>query len=70
MPYQLVPVFDQADEILQLGWTIPQEVSLELSKAGGELTLQPQGGALLDEAFVDFRVRSPISVDIICKRSF
>ena len=67
MPYQLVPVLNQADETLQLGWTILQEVSLELGEAGGELTFLPQGGALTDEPSVDLGVRLPVSADMTCK---
>ena len=48
MPYQLVPVLDQADKILQLGWTILEEVTLQLCEAGGERAFLPQGGALID----------------------
>ena len=39
-------MLDQEDEILQLGWTILQEVTLELCEAGGEHAFLPQGGAL------------------------
>ena len=47
MPYQLVPVLDQADVILQLGWVILQEVTLQLCEAGGELAFLPQEESLL-----------------------
>lgn len=70
MPYQLVPVLDQADETLQLRWTPLQEVSLELREAGRELPLQTQAGALLDEAAVDLGVRLAKHVDISCKGDF
>lgn len=64
MPYQLVPVLDQADETLQLSCTILQEVALDLHEAGGELALFPQGGALPDETFVDFRARRAADADM------
>ncbi|MEJ1282016.1 hypothetical protein NN561_012968 [Cricetulus griseus] len=58
-PYQLVPVLDQEDEILQLGWPILQEVLLGLREADGELALQPQP----DETFLN-QIKK--AVDIIC----
>ena len=66
-PYQLVPVLDQADETLQLGCSIHQEVMLELCEAGGKLALQSQGGAPPDEIGVNFRVRPVIVSDMTCK---
>ena len=39
MPYQLVPVLDQTDEVLQLGCTILQEALMEVGEADGELAL-------------------------------
>lgn len=59
MPYQLVPVLDQADETLQLGWALLQEVPLELREAGRELVLLPQRGALTDEIGVELWVGLP-----------
>ena len=66
-PYQLVSVLDQVDETLHLGWSIHQEVMLELCEAGGKLALQPQGGALPDEIGVNFRVRPVIVSGVTCK---
>lgn len=70
MPYQLVPVLDQADEILQPGWTILQKVSLEFRETDGELALQPQGGAHPDEPSIDFWVRPVVDFDITCEGGF
>lgn len=56
MPYQLIPVLDQTDEVLQLGCTILQEALMEVGEADGELALLLQGGALMDELGVDFVV--------------
>lgn len=64
--YQLVPVLHQADEALQLGWTILQEVSLQLCEAGGELALFPLVLTLLDELDVDLRVRSVTFGQLTC----
>ena len=70
MPYQLVPVLDQADEILQLGWTILQEVTLQLCEAGGDLAFLQQGSAFTDESSVDLGFRLVVDVDITCKGGF
>ena len=70
MPYQLVPVLDQADEILELGWMTHWEVTLELWEAGGELAFHPQGGALNDESSVDLGVGLAVGVDITCKGGY
>ena len=56
MPYQLIPVLDQTDEVPELGRTIPQEALMEVGEADGELALLLQGGALMDELGVDFVV--------------
>ena len=65
-PYQLVPVLHQADEALQLGRTLLQEVSLQLREAGGELALSPLVLTLLDELDVDLRVRSVTFGQLTC----
>ena len=70
MPYQLVPVLDQADKILQLGWTILEEVTLQLCEAGGELAFLPQGDALNDESSVDLGVGLAAGVDVTCKGGY
>ena len=70
MPYQLVPVIDQADEALQLGRALLQEVPLELSEAGRELTLLPKGGALTDEDGINFGIRLAVDGDVTCKGDF
>ena len=70
MPYQLVPVLDQGDEILELGWMTLREVTLKLCEAGGELAFLPQGGAFTDESSVDLGVRLVVDVDITCKGGF
>ena len=67
MPYQLVPVFDQADESLQLGRTTLQEVSLKFCEVGGELTLLAQECALPDEPSVDLRVGLAVDADMAYK---
>lgn len=67
MPYHLVPVLHKADEALQLGWTVPQEGSLQLREAGGELALSPQELALLDKLDVDFRVRAVAFDQLTCR---
>lgn len=64
--YLLVPVLHQANEALQLGWTILQEVSLQLCEAGGELAFFPQFLALLDELDIDFRIRSVTFGQLTC----
>jgi hypothetical protein len=56
MPYQLIPVLDQTDEVPELGRTIPQEALMKVGEADGELALLLQGGALMDELGVDFVV--------------
>ena len=56
MPYQLIPVLDQTDEVPELGRTIPHEVLMEVGEADGEIALLLQGGALMDELGVDFVV--------------
>lgn len=65
---RLVPVLDKADEALQLGRSVPQEVSLQLREAGGKLALFPSGLALLDKLDVDFWVgfvaRGPLTQGI------
>lgn len=70
MPYQLVSVFDQADETLQLGQTMLQEVSLKFCEAGGELTLLAQECALPDEPSVDLRVGLAVDADMACNGGF
>lgn len=65
MPYQLIPVLDQADEIPHLMSRMLQEVLLELCEADGELALLIQVGALTDEAGVDFVVDSGIKVLVV-----
>jgi hypothetical protein len=56
MPYQLIPVLDQTDEVPELGRTIPQEALMEVGEADGELALLLQCGALMGELGVDFVV--------------
>lgn len=66
MPYQLVPVLDQADETLQLGWALLQEVPLELREAGRKRALFIQVGALPDETGIDLGVRLAVDVNMTC----
>lgn len=66
MPYQMVPVIDQADEALHLGWAPLQEVPLELGEAGGELAFLPQVDALPDEIGVDLGVRHAVDAYMTC----
>lgn len=63
-PYLLVPVLDQADEALDLGWSLLQEASLQLREAGGELALLTQTFALSDELDVDLGVRFVVFLDL------
>lgn len=65
MPYQLIPVLDQTDEIPELGCSIPQEVLMEVREADGELTFLLQCGALMDELGVDFVVEVGFSILVV-----
>ena len=65
MPYQLIPVLGQTDEIPQLGCTLHQEVLMEVSEADGELALLLQGGALMDELGVDFLVEVGFCIIVV-----
>ena len=70
MPYQLVPVLDQADETLQLGWALLQEVPLELREASRELAILPQGGTFPDEDGIDSGIRLAGSINMTYKGDF
>ena len=65
MPYQLIQVLDQTDEVPELGRTIPQEALMEVGEADGELALLLQGGALMDELGVDFVVQVEFSILVV-----
>lgn len=65
MPYQLIPVLDQTDEVPELGRTIPQEALMKVGEADGELALLLQGGALMDELGVDFVVELGFSIRVV-----
>ena len=65
MPYQLIPVLDQTDEVPELGRTIPQEALMEVGEADGEIALLLQGGALMDELGVDFVVELGFSIRVV-----
>jgi hypothetical protein len=65
MPYQLIPVLDQTDEVPELGRTIPHEVLMEVGEADGEIALLLQGGALMDELGVDFVVELGFSIRVV-----
>ena len=65
MPYQLIPVLDQTDEVPELGRTIPQEALMEVGEADGELALLLQCGALMDELGVDFVVELGFSIRVV-----
>ena len=70
MPYQMVPVLDQADEALHFGWALLQEVPLELREAGGELAFLPQGNTFQDKAGIDYGFRPAVDGHMTCKGDF